>query len=211
MMATGNRADKDIRDRLPRGPLAELDGQSARDAVLARLNGTPDSPLAATLFVDAQLGLVDDMLHYFDRASMANSLEVRVPFLDHELVELCAGIPPDLKVHRFQTKYLLRRAARGLVPDWVIEKRKVGFFHGAVPGWFEHHAQRSIERYLLDPDARYAAFLDPAAVRDLVASVRAGGTSSTHLLLSILMLEVWLSSYLPRALSVGRTTLAGSA
>jgi len=51
-----------------------------------------DEPLPAALYLDGQLGLVDDMLHYFDRASMAHSLEVRVPFLDHELVEFCAGI-----------------------------------------------------------------------------------------------------------------------
>ena len=52
--------------------------------------GTTDDPLAGALYLDAQLGLVDDMLHYFDRVSMAHSLEVRVPFLDHHVVEYCA-------------------------------------------------------------------------------------------------------------------------
>ena len=127
-----------------------------------------DDPLPATLYVDAQLGLVDDMLHYFDRTSMAHSLEVRVPFLDHEFVELAARIPADLKVRRLQTKHILRETVRGLVPDWVIDKRKVGFFHGAVAGWFEGHASRAIETYVLRPDARYADFLDPTAVRDIV-------------------------------------------
>ena len=61
------------------------------------------------------------MLTYFDRASMACSLEVRVPFLDHEFVELCARIPTDVKVRRLQGKHVLRRAAKGLVPDFVLE------------------------------------------------------------------------------------------
>ena len=76
------------------------------------------------------------MLHYFDRASMAHSLEVRVPFLDHELVEYCATIPSDLKVRRLQTKQILKDVARGVVPDRIIDKPKIGFFSGAVDGWF---------------------------------------------------------------------------
>jgi asparagine synthase (glutamine-hydrolysing) len=199
-MATGNRVDTELRHRLRAGPLAELDGQSARRALLGRMDGLPDDPLPATLYVDVQLALVDDMLHYFDRTSMAHSLEVRVPFLDHELVELCARIPADLKVRRLRTKHILREAVRGLVPDWVIDKRKVGFFHGAVGGWFAGHARNSVERYL-GADARTAEFLDPAAVRELIARSDDGQSSAKHLLLSVLVLEVWLASFLPRALA----------
>ncbi len=200
-MATGNRIDTDLYGSLRRGPLEKLDGQAARRALLQRLDGLPDDPLPATLYVDAQLGLVDDMLHYFDRASMAHSLEVRVPFLDHELVEFCARIPAELKVRRFRsTKHILREAVRGLVPDWVIDKPKVGFFHGAVTGWMDGHAKRAVEMYLLQPNARYAEFLDPAAVRTLAARAEAGRPAETNVLLSVLMLEIWLSTYLPRAL-----------
>ena len=63
------------------------------------------------------------------------SLEVRVPFLDHELVELCARIPASAKVRRLQGKHVLRLASRGLVPDFVLEKRKRGFFNEAVGAW----------------------------------------------------------------------------
>ncbi len=80
------------------------------------------APLEAALYLDARLGLVDDMLTYFDRASMACSLEVRVPFLDHELVELCARIPAAHKVRRLQGKHVLRLAARGHVPDFVLDE-----------------------------------------------------------------------------------------
>jgi asparagine synthase (glutamine-hydrolysing) len=188
------------RHSLVRGPLAELDGRAAERAALERLDGLPDDPLAAALYLDGQLGLVDDMLHYFDRASMAHSLEVRVPFLDHRLVELCARIPSELKVRRLQTKYVLKLAARGVVPDRVIDKPKIGFFHGMVDNWFRAQAETAIADYLLDPGARYAEFLDRGAVEGLVARHAEGAESDrTYLLFSILMLEVWLATYLPRA------------
>ena len=70
-----------------------------------------------TLYLDARLGLVDDMLLYFDRTSMAHSLEVRVPFLDHRLVEWAATLPPSAKVHRGVTKRVLREAGGRLLPE----------------------------------------------------------------------------------------------
>src|SRR4029450_3289858 len=83
----------------------------------------------------ARLGLMDAMLAYFARASMACSLEVRVPFLDHELVELCARIPAAHKVRRLQGKHVLRLAAADHVPSFVLDKRKRGFFNEAVGSW----------------------------------------------------------------------------
>ena len=98
------RPDGEDSPTLFRGPLEGSDGSAARRVVADRLGDLADAPLPATLYIDAQLALVDDMLHYFDRASMAHSLEVRVPFLDHQVVEYCAGIPAELKVRRLTTK-----------------------------------------------------------------------------------------------------------
>ena len=166
-----------------------------------RLGGLADAPLPATLYIDAQLALVDDMLHYFDRASMAHSLEVRVPFLDHRVVEYCAGIPAELKVRRLTTKYLLKRASRGILPDRIIDKRKIGFFAASVDGWFRDQADGAIAEYFLAPQPRYAELLDPQVVRDLVRRhAETPNRTDARLLLAILMLEVWLSSFLPRAL-----------
>ena len=69
------------------------EGRGERASGRGPPRGYEGRPLETTLYVDGQLALVDDMLHYFDRASMAHSLEVRVPFLDHHLVEHCATIP----------------------------------------------------------------------------------------------------------------------
>jgi asparagine synthase (glutamine-hydrolysing) len=201
LLAMSGKLDEGLRARLLRGPLAVPDGGAARRVVAARLGHVPDDPLPATLYIDAQLALVDDMLHYFDRASMAHSLEVRVPFLDHHLVEYCATIPPELKVHHVTTtKHVLKHAARGLVPDRIIDKQKIGFFAGSVDRWFAAQAGGSIADYLLAPDPHYAEFLDRATVSELVRDHAAGADRSHgRLLLAILMLEVWLSSFVPRA------------
>ena len=200
LIAMSGRLDGPARARLVRGPLATVDGDTALRRVEELAADAHGDPLAETLFLDAQLALVDDMLHYFDRASMAHSLEVRVPFLDHEFVEFCATIPAGLKVRRAKTKHLLKEAARGIVPDSIIDKPKTGFFRGAVSAWFDAQAGRAIEEYLFDADARYADFLDPAEVRRLVARHRETRDADLgHLLLALLMLEVWLATYLPRA------------
>ena len=202
LVSMSGRLDAHLRRSLMRGPLLELDGKAGRDAVLARLNGVPDDPLPVTLYLDGQLALVDDMLHYFDRASMAYSLEVRVPFLDHEFVEFAATVPADLKIRGRTTKYLLKEAARGVIPDHIIDKPKIGFFAGTVTTWFEAQATRSIADYLRQPQPRYAEMLDPTSVRALVDAHRLqSDRSESQLLLSILVLEVWLSTFLPRALA----------
>jgi asparagine synthase (glutamine-hydrolysing) len=201
LLAMSGHLDIEFKSRIARGPLAELDGRAAQRAVEACMNGFPDDPLPATLYLDGQLALVDDMLHYFDRASMAHSLEVRVPFLDHELVEYCATIPSAYKVRRLHTrKYVLKTAVRGLIPDRIIDKPKVGFFSTAVDGWFRAQTRGVIADYLLAPSPHYAELLDRRAVEQLVRR-HADGTDTRHaqLLLSILMLEVWLSSFRARA------------
>jgi asparagine synthase (glutamine-hydrolysing) len=201
LLASSGRLAPGLRGRLVRGPLAALDGSSAERALRLRLDGVGNDPLRGALFLDAQLGLVDDMLHYFDRSSMAHSLEVRVPFLDHHLVELCATIPSAYKVRGLTRKAVLKRAARGIVPDRIIDKRKIGFFHTTIDPWLRAQVQGAISQRLLEPDPACGAILDAGAVRQLAQRHLSGrDTSHGQLLLAILMLELWLSSYLPRAL-----------
>jgi asparagine synthase (glutamine-hydrolysing) len=209
LLAMSGRVDPSVRTRLVRHQLGALDSSTAFDHVSSLAAGLDGDALSETLYLDAQLALVDDMLHYFDRASMAHSLEVRVPFLDHHFVEFCATIPSSLKVRGLTTKYLLKEAARDILPDRVVDKRKVGFFRGAVSSWFSAQAGRAIDEYLLAPDARYADFLDAGEVRRLVAAHRATGDADLgHLLLALLMLEVWLATYLPRAVAQAPASIA---
>lgn len=199
LLVASRLVHQDVRDDLFAGALAAH--ADAAEAVLrGRMADAPGAaPLEAALYLDARLGLVDDMLTYFDRASMACSLEVRVPFLDHELVELCAQIPTSHKVHRLQGKHVLRIAARDHVPASVLTKRKRGFFNESVGSWVGAAGGALVDRLLLAPQPAYAAVCDRASVARVVREWRAGRSGHADLLLALVMLELWLGEYLPRA------------
>jgi asparagine synthase (glutamine-hydrolysing) len=202
LLAMSGLFSPELRERLARGALAELDAGSALRLVASLEPSERHDPLSETLHIDGQLALVDDMLHYTDRMSMAHSLEVRVPYLDHRLVEQSAMIPSLHKVRGSATKLVLKRAARGLVLDAIVDKRKIGFFSLTTNAWLEEQVSGPMVTYLLDPAARFGELLDRTEVERLV--MRHRRRSEKHagrLLLAILMLEVWLSTYLPRALA----------
>jgi asparagine synthase (glutamine-hydrolysing) len=200
VIATSGFVRPDLRGAIFGGALADYAG-AAESVLRDRLSGAPGAaPLEAALYMDARLGLVDDMLTYFDRASMACSLEVRVPFLDHELVELAATIPTGHKVRRLQGKHVLRLAAKDRVPDFVLEKRKRGFFNEAVSTWMAADDAAVVRRLLLSDDPAYASVVDPGTVRGAVAEWRAGRAEHSNMLLGLVMLELWMTEYLPRAM-----------
>jgi asparagine synthase (glutamine-hydrolysing) len=200
--------DESRRLKMARGELRSVSPHLLQDAIAARLDGRASDGVERALVLDGQLSLVDDMLHYFDRTSMAYSLEVRVPYLDHRLVELCSKMPTNLKLRRGATKWLLRSAARGLAPDIVIDRPKVGFFSGAVEHWFGRQLDGAVGELLLDRDARYTDFI---AREEVVGLIQDGGSyRKSKLLLSVLMLELWLSTYLPTATST-EVSAAGAA
>ena len=189
----------ELRSELYSGALTDY-ADAAERHVGSRLNGSAGAaPLEAAMHLEAQLGLVDDRLHYFDRASMAWSLEVRVPFLDHELVELCAALPPSAKATAKTGKRALRRAAQGLVPEFVLDKPKLGFFSTSVGSWLSSKAAATVDELLLGPSPSYATVVDPQLVRRLVAEWRAGETRHARPILALVMLELWLRDFLPRA------------
>jgi asparagine synthase (glutamine-hydrolysing) len=200
LIASSGFVRRDVQPDLFGGALAEHVG--AAESVLSNtLAGAPGrGPLESALYLDARLGLVDDMLTYFDRASMACSLEVRVPFLDHELVELAARIPAEHKVRRMQGKHVLRLAAQPLVPGFVLEKRKRGFFNESIAGWMTAGDGTLVEQLLLAPDRAYESVLARPAVERTVTQWRSG-RGNAKLILGLVMLEIWLESYLPRAMA----------
>lgn len=125
-----------------------------------------------------------------DAASMAFGLEARVPFLDHELVELCARIPPSLKLRGLREKYVLRRALDGVLPDDIRWRRKRpltaplgAWFRGSLPAFAED---------LLSPSRlRASGYFEPAAIERLITEVRSGRGLDARLLLMVLGVELW--------------------
>jgi asparagine synthase (glutamine-hydrolysing) len=210
LIASSGLLRPDLREGLFSGALAEQ-ADAARHAAARHLEGAAKAtPLAALLHLDAQLGLVDDMLHYFDRASMAHSLEVRVPFLDHRLVETCARMPDAVKVRGRETKHVLRVAAKGLVPDFVLDKPKQGFFRASTRAWLAAGDSAVVDRVLLAPDARYAEILDRSMIEQQISDWHAGAGDRSQFLLAMVMLEVWLSTYLGRAFAAARGDLSAA-
>lgn len=156
--------------------------RAAYDAVPA-LN-----PLDRMLYVDYKTWLVDDILVKVDRASMAHGLEVRSPFLDHRLVEFCAGLPPHLKLSGFRGKKMLRDAARGQVPARVIARKKAGF-NAPVSHWIAG-PWRELVQDTLRSNADTGHF-DRKALRALLDAHMAGQRDHGYLLFAILMFVLW--------------------
>ena len=121
-------------------------------------------PLSRIQYVDLKTYLPDDILAKVDRASMAHSLEVRVPLLDHRFVEHAATIPPELKLRGGEGKYIFKRALRGLVPDEVLTRPKMGF---SVPldRWFRGDLREPFERRVLGAGSFSESLFQPAAIR----------------------------------------------
>ncbi len=126
-----------LKERLfNRDVLETLNGYDSVEVVRFHYDRAPASDFLSRIqYVDIKTYLVDDILVKVDRASMANSLEVRCPLLDHKLMELIAQIPSSLKLHNGQGKYIFKKALEGLVPGEVLNRPKKGF---AVPvaEWF---------------------------------------------------------------------------
>jgi asparagine synthase (glutamine-hydrolysing) len=164
------------------------------------------SPLGETLHVDTRFALVDNMLLYFDKMSMAASLEVRVPFMDHDVVSYCSRLPDARRVWRMRRKELLKRASRGLVDDRIIDKPKKGFFHESLGAWLEHHRDDLVRDTLLDGRALDRGIFRREGVLELVERARLDDKKASQRLFSLLALERWMLMFVDGELgpSVGR-------
>ena len=139
------------------------------DPLRAALGADGRSPLAAILDFEQRTALPDYQLHRVDRMTMAWSLEARVPYLDHRLVEFVNSLPDELKLRGFQRKYLLRRALAGLVPEEVLEGTKRGF--GApFRLWYSGGFREAASRYVNEQTLAERGWLPLDAVRPLLGS-----------------------------------------
>jgi asparagine synthase (glutamine-hydrolysing) len=150
-------------------------------------------PIDQTLQLDARIMMVDDPVKRVDNMAMASGLETRVPFLDHEMVELAARVPADLKV-RDGGKYILKEASRGVVPDAVIDRPK-GYF--PVPALkYIRGAFYDFVRDVLDaPRARQRGLFNRPYIDRLLANPEGELTPKGHSKLwQVALLECWLQT-----------------
>jgi asparagine synthase (glutamine-hydrolysing) len=175
----------EIADRRPEQPMIDF---------LADLP-TSTPPLERMLALEQRFFLADHNLTYADKMSMAVGVEVRVPFLDLDLVEFAATIPPHLKQHGSCSKWILKRAMRGILPDDVIHRPKAGF---GVPleRWLREDLREWIHDLLSEHMLRRRGLFDPVAVHRLVEDNEAGRVQASYTILSLACIEVWCRRFI---------------
>jgi asparagine synthase (glutamine-hydrolysing) len=140
------------------------------------------------LYVDTKTYL-HELLMKQDQMSMAASIESRVPFLDHPLVEWTARLPERLKLRGGTTKYILREAMRDVLPPEILTRGKMGF---PVPigAWFRGQFRGVVDELVLSPRALERGLFDAGAIRSIV-SRHAAGEDHSERLWSLVNLEIW--------------------
>ncbi|GAA3020998.1 asparagine synthase (glutamine-hydrolyzing) [Actinokineospora globicatena] len=166
-----------------------LGGPAVRSAIAPYQRGRGDA-LSRMLYADSHAWLADNLLERGDRMSMAASLELRPPFLDHRLVELAFSLPSSVKVRNGVTKWVVKEVARAHLPGDVVDRAKSGF---KVPldAWFRDGLRDMANDLLTGPSSFVADVLDPTAVRKLLDEHHAGTRNEQPRLWTLLSLEVW--------------------
>jgi asparagine synthase (glutamine-hydrolysing) len=191
--------DETGRAALYAGELAEFarSGRRYDPLALAWQSSRADDLVDRLLDVDVRTYLPGDLLVKVDIATMAHSLEARSPLLDHELMEFAAGLPSAWKARGLQTKVLLKQAARGWLPDEVLDRPKMGFGI-PVARWLREDLRDPVRDLLLDGTARSRGWFRTATVERLVAEHDAGADHAPRLW-ALLQLELWARRWLDDA------------
>ena len=157
-------------------------------AYFDRPNGN-STTLDRLLYTDLKTYLVE-LLMKQDQMSMAASIESRVPFLDHHLVEFAAALPGRMKLRGFTTKWILREAVQAILPESILTRRKMGF---PVPFalWMKGPWQSVARDVLLDKRTRERGIIEPRAIEELISSHASGAQEGGDAIWSLLNLELW--------------------
>jgi asparagine synthase (glutamine-hydrolysing) len=161
-------------------------------------------PVNAMLDVDVRSYLADDLLVKLDMATMRHSVEGRCPYLDQELFEFVASLPGRLKLRRFKTKWILRRALRDVLPRSILERPKAGF-GPPVHRWLRGGLRDLAFDTLTDSRALGRGYFRPQAVRELLEEHTSGRRNHGHQLWNLLVFELWQRAVVdgsPRAVEV---------
>jgi len=159
-------------------------------------DGNPgDDLLNRFMYVDTKVNLVDDMLTKVDRTSMAHSLEVRVPLLDHHLVEWMTGLPSHHKIRGLTLKHLFKEAARELLPASIVNRPKAGF-HVPVPAWLKNELRPLVERQLGEATVTRQGVFDPTYVRALLEDHYSGRENYSRNIWGLLMFSLWYERHI---------------
>jgi len=147
------------------------------------------------LYIDLKTFLPCLNLTYTDKTSMAASMEVRVPLLDHELIELAARIPARLKLKSLTGKYILKRAAEKWLPREIVYRKKAGF-SAPVRAWLVRDLRDTVEELLSEANIKRRGYFDYAIVRRLIDQNLAGREDNNLKIFQLLTLELWHRAFI---------------
>jgi asparagine synthase (glutamine-hydrolysing) len=147
------------------------------------------SLLNRLLYVDIKTYL-HELLMKQDQMSMATSVESRVPFLDHKLVEFSSGLPERLKLRGRTTKYILRKSMQGILPQEILSRSKMGF---PVPigAWFRGSHSWVVDEYILSERTMNRGIFDPNFVHTLIKRHQIGDEDHSERLWALINFEIW--------------------
>jgi asparagine synthase (glutamine-hydrolysing) len=154
----------------------------------------PD-PVGRSQNTDIRSYMTEDVLVKVDRMSMAVSLEVRCPLLDHRIIEFAAGLPLDLRLRGDKGKWLLRQLAATMVPKEVLERPKQGF-SPPIPEWLRGELKQISEETLFDRSSSLGDFVEMKTVRKLWTDHQSKLRENSQLLWGLLMFRKWETNYL---------------
>ena len=171
---------------------SELQGYAAVEVLKRHAARAPsDHPLSLVQYLDIKTYLVGDINTKVDRASMAHSLEVREPLMDHHLVEWLSSLPPDFKLRNGEGKYLLKKALEPYLPAGILYRPKMGF---AVPlaKWFRGPLRQSVRSAMLGPVLADTGWFNAPYLRRMVEDHQSGIRDYSAPLWTLMMFESFL-------------------
>jgi len=190
-----NFKDYEIQSLFEKGFLEKLKPYSAIEAKIKMLNSynTKDSVTRNEL-LDVNTYMVDDILTKVDRASMANSLEVRVPLLDHEFVELAFKIPSTMKLKHAEGKYIFKKAFESHLPKDLLYRKKHGF---AVPlaKWFNSDLSSYVKEELLNNNSLLLEYLNPKLIAKIIEDHSIGKRDFSSQIWALLFFQLWYKKW----------------
>lgn len=170
---------------------SNLQGYSATEVLRRHAEASPtDHPLSRIQYMDMKTYLVGDILTKVDRASMAHSLEVRVPLLDHKLVEWMSGLPPEYKLSGTEGKSILKKSMEKYLPNEVLYRKKMGF---SVPlaAWFRGPLKERVRTSILSPTMLESGIFNPVFLKQLVEQHQSGRRDNSASIWTLLMFEAF--------------------
>jgi len=152
--------------------------------------------LDAMLYIDTKTWLPDDLLIKADKITMANSIELRVPLLDHKVLEFAASLPPGLKLNGRKTKYILKKALSRKIPSEIRNRKKTGF---PVPyeSWLRNDLKDIVWDVLMDRKTVNRGYFRKDAVENLLKA-NSNGANYSKEIFSLLSLELWQRTFLEK-------------